>query len=168
MRNTIIALLATTIISTSSQAATVTVSPDGGRTQLVLAMADEKEDELLALLVKVNDRVNKAPYITDQEQFGQKQHVINSLQEFMDFEDNGGDCEDFAMVKAWMLKARGVTSYIRAVEVVKGKYKGLKHAVVIVPHGGVEYVLDVKSLNPHVITWPETNGVYKIIEDFKF
>jgi predicted transglutaminase-like cysteine proteinase len=58
-----------------------------------------------AVLQGVNDYLNRIPYLTDQSHWGQEDYWATPAESVA---SNGGDCEDYAIVKYYLLKELGV------------------------------------------------------------
>lgn len=74
----------------------------------------------LALLRRVNDILNKVPYMTDQEHWGVPDYWATPVEMIASW---GGDCEDYAIAKYMTLKDLGVPidrlriTYVRAIQI---------------------------------------------------
>lgn len=101
------------------------------------------------ILQRVNDRVNEQPYVAEE-----KQHW-GTVEEFM---AKGGDCEDFATFKQWLLQGLGVPPASMRLAIVKRKSDGQGHALLLVRDGDREWVLD--NLTHWIVTVPEAQADY--------
>lgn len=99
---------------------------------------------LRVMASKVNDLVNKAPYIVDSKNWGQSDYWATPVQ----FLRDGGDCEDFAIMKYVALRALGVPESRMRVAIVHDNEKSIPHAVLVVYTDDGAYILDnqIKSL----------------------
>jgi predicted transglutaminase-like cysteine proteinase len=89
-------------------------------------------------LVAVNDAMNRARYITDQENWGISDYWA-ALSEFLRRE---GDCEDYAIAKYMALKALGWDTGLMRVIVVQDENLGVPHAILEVRDGAKRWILD--------------------------
>lgn len=95
---------------------------------------------------EVNDYLNKAPYVSDQDNWGTKDYWETPAEFF----SRGGDCEDYAIVKYLSLMMLGFnTDDMRIVVLNDTKDRDL-HAVLSVRMGGTNFILDnkVKVVKP--------------------
>jgi predicted transglutaminase-like cysteine proteinase len=95
-------------------------------------MSDWKENiesfrglPLRTLAERVNDFVNKKPYILDNKNWGRSDYWSTPV-EFM---KKGGDCEDFAIAKYVALMQLGVPENRMRLAIVQDTYKNIPHAV---------------------------------------
>ncbi len=90
----------------------------------------------------INTEINRIPYVSDLKNCGEKD-CFRGIDFFL---RHGGDCEDYALVKARNLAMTGNFSYrqMRLVRghITAGKHKGEAHAVLEVKDGEKEYWLD--------------------------
>ena len=95
----------------------------------------------------VNSFWNSYPYITDIKNWG-KQDYWAIPKEFV---GKSGDCEDYAIVKFYTLRALGVPSSAMRIVVLKDVVRKLAHAVLAVEEGGEIYILDniSSAIVPH-------------------
>ncbi len=91
-----------------------------------------------AQMVEVNTLINKAKYMTDDSNWGQKDYW-NSPGEFM---AKFGDCEDFAIAKFVTLLTIGFPPDSLRVVAVKDLNLKVGHAILMVLLDGKAYVLD--------------------------
>jgi predicted transglutaminase-like cysteine proteinase len=76
----------------------------------------------------VNDIVNRIPYINDSNIYGKTDHWATP----MEFINNGGDCEDFAITKYVALRALGIPEERMRILVLQDLQKNIPHAVLVV------------------------------------
>lgn len=76
----------------------------------------------------VNEIVNRVPYINDSNIYGQSDYWATP----MEFLQNGGDCEDFAITKYVALRALGVPEERMRILVLQDLQKNIPHAILIV------------------------------------
>ncbi len=110
----------------------------------VVAMRNEVSrlrDRPLELQVRaVNEFVNRhIRYASDIAVYGRPDHWA-SLRETLT--NGGGDCEDFAIAKMWMLRALGVPLEALRLVVLRDNATRQDHAVLAVHHEGGSWVLD--------------------------
>jgi len=115
-----------------------------------------KGKDKLTQIRGVNDRFNKAKYVTDTSNWGQND-LWNTPAEFM---QNFGDCEDYAIIKYLSLKHLGFEESELRVVAVKDLNLKVGHAILIVfwvdPRNGnkralvldnqVEKVVDARAI----------------------
>lgn len=90
----------------------------------------------------VNQFFNQLPYISDQENYGVSEYWASPLQ----FMQNGGDCEDFAIAKYVTLKFLGYgDQHLRIMAVIDNSRGGIGHAVLTVMSQEGKIVLDNQS-----------------------
>ena len=90
------------------------------------------------MAVRVNDLINQSRYIIDQENYGISDYWATPIEFFQ----NGGDCEDFAIAKYAALRALGVPEERLRLAIVQDLQKDIPHAVLIVYTDNGSYVLD--------------------------
>jgi predicted transglutaminase-like cysteine proteinase len=90
---------------------------------------------------KVNDFLNKAPYMDDLERYGLNGYWQATPERFF---NEGGDCKDYALAKYASLRALGFSPDQLRIAVVVDKAKNIPHAILIV--NGTD-VLDNQSQN---------------------
>ncbi len=84
----------------------------------------------------VQTKVNLLPYKSDPERYNQPEL-------WKEIDEEGGDCEDFAIAKMQKLKAMGLPiSQMRLATCYCFPNKGGYHAVLLVDLAGQTYVLD--------------------------
>ncbi len=105
---------------------------------LITDLQGQKPDEQLQA---VNRFVNAQSYVVDEANYGEADVWATPLQ----FLENGGDCEDFAILKMFsLLKLGWSPSALRLVIVQDTKLK-MPHAVLAVAVGADVWVLDNQS-----------------------
>ncbi|MEX6506540.1 transglutaminase-like cysteine peptidase [Jiella sp. M17.18] len=101
-------------------------------------------------LVEVNNAVNTAIIPeTDQEIYG--------VPEYWAYPTTAGDCEDFALLKQYMLQRDGVPASALLITVVR-QTNGEGHAVLTVRTDQGDYILD--NLDNRVLAWDATDYQY--------
>lgn len=101
-------------------------------------LANFSNQSVSETLLKVNHYVNKTTYISDLNLWGEDDRW-SSPEEFL---ERGGDCEDFAIAKYFLLKAAGIPKDSMRLVMVKDTQKDLLHMVLTVAHEGNNYILD--------------------------
>jgi predicted transglutaminase-like cysteine proteinase len=102
-------------------------------------LAGLQNKPVMAKIAAVNSFFNKAPYVSDQQNFGQEDY----WQTPYELMERGGDCEDYAIAKYISLKRLGVPeSSMRILIVQDQNLGGIMHALLEVRIGGVPYILD--------------------------
>lgn len=89
-------------------------------------------------ILKVNLWFNGFPYKQDNWVYG-KEDYWASPSEFL---ENGGDCEDFVIIKYITLRLLGFSADDMKIAMVYDVFSGTDHSLLIVDHGGEKYVLD--------------------------
>lgn len=90
------------------------------------------------MAVRVNDLINQSQYIIDQDNYGISDYWATPIEFFQ----NGGDCEDFAIAKYAALRALGVPEERLRLAIVQDLQKDIPHAILIVYTDQGSYVLD--------------------------
>lgn len=93
---------------------------------------------------ETNRFFNGFPYREDKDAWGMEDHWATPG-EFM---ENGGDCEDFAIVKYFALREMGFAADSLRIAGVWNKAQGRGHAVLTVRSGGESWMLDNLEENP--------------------
>lgn len=93
---------------------------------------------LKSMAGKVNDFVNETRYIVDQRNYGKSDYWATPVE----FIQNGGDCEDFAIAKYTALRALGVPEERLRIAIVHDNQKNIPHAVLVVYTEQGAYILD--------------------------
>jgi predicted transglutaminase-like cysteine proteinase len=109
--------------------------------QLVAAGAGP---DALTQLRRVHETVNRQPYREDADQFGRE----DLWQSPLAFVDRGGDCEDFAIAKYFVLRLLGVPASDLRIAVLTGDGRAEVHAVLLARAGGEWQVLDNREAEP--------------------
>lgn len=91
-----------------------------------------------ARLAGVDAALDRRPYRDDREAFGQGDRWLTPLE----FLGSGGDCEDYAIAKYFLLRELGVPAGSLRLLVVRDRVRGGAHAVLLAREGGGWMVLD--------------------------
>lgn len=96
------------------------------------------------MVAGVNEVVNRVPYISDANIYGQSDYWATP----MEFLKNGGDCEDFAITKYVALRALGIPEERMRILILQDLQKNIPHAVLVVYTDAGAVVLDnqIKSV----------------------
>lgn len=84
-----------------------------------LQRLEREKDREAAVLQVVNDQLNRIPWKSDQSHWGQADYWATPAESVA---SNGGDCEDYAIAKYYLLKELGVPlerlriTYVRAIK----------------------------------------------------
>ncbi len=97
-----------------------------------------RDKDRMAQIVAVNNLINKAKYVSDDNNWNQKDYW-NSPGEFM---SRFGDCEDFAIAKFVALDMLGFSQESKRIVAVKDLNLKAGHAVLVVFVDGKAWVLD--------------------------
>ena len=98
------------------------------------------------MIVEINNAVNVAIFPrTDQE--------IHGTPELWSYPTTEGDCEDYALLKQYMLEKEGIPRSALLITVVR-QPNGDGHAVLTVRTDGGDFVLD--NLDDQVLDWQQT------------
>lgn len=99
---------------------------------------------LKSMAIKVNNLVNRSPYILDNKNWGKSDYWATPTE----FLRRGGDCEDFAIAKYMALRMLGVPEERLRVVIVHDNQKNIPHAVLVVYTDQDAWILDnqVKTL----------------------
>jgi predicted transglutaminase-like cysteine proteinase len=95
----------------------------------------------LEVLVAVNRFFNRWPYKTDSQLYRAREYWATPDQ----FLARSGDCEDFAIVKFFALRALGLDNGDMRIALVRDSIRGIGHAVLTVDIEGDTLVLDSLS-----------------------
>lgn len=106
-------------------------------------LAQFKGLPLHIMAARINDMINKVPYITDDRNWSKSDYWATPVE----FLERGGDCEDFAIAKYTALRALGVPEERLRVAIVHDKIKNIPHAVLAVYTDQGVYVLDNQVKN---------------------
>ena len=106
--------------------------------------------ELWAQMSEINNSVNVAIFPrTDEEMFG--------VAELWSYPTTEGDCEDYALLKQYMLERIGVPRSALLITVLR-QLNGAGHAVLTVRTQEGDFVLD--NLDERILVWNETDYLY--------
>ncbi len=96
----------------------------------------------------VNTELNKFPYKQDNWIYQRNDHWA-SPSEFL---KNGGDCEDFAIIKYMTLRRLGFRADQMKIAMVYDIYSGTDHSYLVVDYGKQIFVLDSREqqTSPHI------------------
>ncbi|MCI5061094.1 MAG: transglutaminase-like cysteine peptidase [Alphaproteobacteria bacterium] len=97
-----------------------------------------RDDSPIRQLLKVNLWFNGFPYKQDNWVYSANDHWASPAE----FLENGGDCEDFSIIKYLTLRRLGFPANSMKIAIVYDIYSGTDHAFLVVEHGDEEYVLD--------------------------
>lgn len=105
-----------------------------------------KGKDLVTQIREINDYMNRAPYITDPVNWGQKDFWATPGEFMAKF----GDCEDYAISKYMSLRYLGYAEKDLRVVAVKDLNLKIGHAILVVFYKGAPYVLDnqIKQVIP--------------------
>jgi predicted transglutaminase-like cysteine proteinase len=98
----------------------------------------------MSQLRTVHELVNEQPYREDSEQFGR----ADVWQSPLSFALRGGDCEDFAIAKYFLLRLLGMPAADLRVTVLTGRDRSEVHAVLLARLNGEWLVLDNRLEEP--------------------
>ncbi len=102
-------------------------------------LESQKDKNTYDQIVAVNGFINQYPYVEDIVNWG-VEDIWNTPYEF---QQKGGDCEDYAISKYMSLRAIGVPEDTMRIEIVEDlNLGGIIHAILIVFVDGQVYVLD--------------------------
>ena len=101
-------------------------------------LAGIKDKDPATKIREINNYMNRAPYITDDQNWGTKDYW-SSPGEFM---SKFGDCEDYAIAKYMSLRLLGFNESDMRVVAVKDMNLKVGHAVLVIFLGGKSYILD--------------------------
>ena len=123
--------------------------PDTCRTDPVVGTA-QLTKPVWAKLISVNNAVNTSIFPrTDQEIYGKA--------EYWNYPETQGDCEDFVLLKQYMLERAGLPASALLITVVR-QPNGEGHAVLTVRTDRGDYILD--NLDDRVLLWTDTDYQY--------
>jgi predicted transglutaminase-like cysteine proteinase len=95
-------------------------------------------------LRRVHEAVNRQTYAEDRDQFG----VDDLWQSPLAFAARGGDCEDFAIAKYFVLRLLGMAPSDLRIVVLTGQDRREVHAVLLARAAGEWHVLDNREEEP--------------------
>ncbi len=104
-------------------------------------MASIKDDPPIRQILKVNLWFNGFPYKQDNWIYNEGDYWA-SPSEFL---ENGGDCEDYAIIKYLTLRQLGFTTQKMNIAVVYDVFSGTDHAFLIVEHDDESFILDSRE-----------------------
>jgi predicted transglutaminase-like cysteine proteinase len=90
------------------------------------------------MVQKVNELVNRQPYLEDIDNWKKSDYWANPVEFF----ERGGDCEDFAIAKYTALRLLGVPEERLRLAIVHDKIKDIPHAILIVYSDDGPLVMD--------------------------
>ena len=98
------------------------------------------------MVAGVNEVVNRISYISDANIYGQSDYWATP----MEFIQNGGDCEDFAITKYVALRALGIPEERMRILILQDMQKNIPHAVLVVYTDNGPMLLDnqIKTVTP--------------------
>jgi predicted transglutaminase-like cysteine proteinase len=98
----------------------------------------QKGKDKLTLINEINGRMNKAKYVTDNNNWGEKDYWATPGEFMAKF----GDCEDYAIIKYLSLRLLGFKADEVRVVAVKDLNLKVGHAILVAFVDGKTYVLD--------------------------
>lgn len=101
-----------------------------------------------AKLAGVDAALDRQPYRSDREAFGEGDRWLTPLE----FLENGGDCEDYAIAKYFLLRELGMPAEALRLLVVRDRVRALEHAVLLARDGRDWMVLDNLRRRPVPLT----------------
>lgn len=107
------------------------LSTPEGKAVIAQLQKDLEQDRNLPLedmTAKVNDLMNRKPYIQDADNWGHSDYWATPVE----FLQRGGDCEDYAIAKYTALRALGVPEARLRLAIVHDTFKNVPHAVLVV------------------------------------
>jgi predicted transglutaminase-like cysteine proteinase len=98
----------------------------------------------------VNKTLNQFPYKQDNWVYNRDDHWATPSE----FLKNGGDCEDYAIIKYMTLRRLGFDANQMKIAVVYDVYSGTDHAYLVVNFGNQNFILDSREeeTNPSAFT----------------
>ena len=115
-----------------------------------LAFLDQLETGALSeQLIQVNRYVNEIQYMQDVANWGESDHWAAPAEFFA----NGGDCEDYAIAKYFLLRELGVPPEQLKIVVLHDRRRRQTHAVLTVTRDHRTLVLD--NLRDRIVPWRE-------------
>lgn len=109
-------------------------------------MASLKNESVDRKIEAVNDYMNQVAFISDQQNYGEKDHWATP----MEFLARGGDCEDYAVAKYVSLRTLGVAKEQMRIAIVYDNVMRMPHAVLVVYQGDDAKILD--NQNPAMLS----------------
>lgn len=95
-------------------------------------------------VAELNWAINQFPYVSDMDNYGEPEHWATILE----FIQNGGDCEDNALIKMTLLNALGWPADELGMLRIPGVELGVPdsdHAVLLFTYDGQDYIADNKD-----------------------
>ncbi len=89
----------------------------------------------------VNEQLNKYPYKQDNWVYKRRDHWATPSE----FLENGGDCEDFAIIKYMTLRRLGFRADQMKIAMVYDVYSGTDHSYLVLEHGKQSFILDSRE-----------------------
>jgi predicted transglutaminase-like cysteine proteinase len=120
------------------------ICADPGARRLAVTVAQNLGRSPLYQIERVNSAMNRIPYREDREQFGREDYWESPLT----FARSGGDCEDYAIAKYFVLKLLGFTDVDLRVVVLTRTDGAEVHALLLVRAGQTWLVLDNRNDSP--------------------
>lgn len=111
---------------------------------------DLRHAPLFQQMAGVNAFFNAWPHKEDREIWGQEEHWATPIE----FANNSGDCEDYAIAKYYALRDLGLPAERLRIAGVWNRARGEGHGVLLVYDRGVVYVLD--NATPYIKPVTET------------
>jgi len=96
------------------------------KTNTFVQRLDAAKGREASVLQSVNDQLNRIPYLSDQSHWGQEDYWATPAESVA---SNGGDCEDYAIAKYFMLKELGVPLQRLRITYVKALRLNAAHMV---------------------------------------
>lgn len=90
------------------------------------------------MAVGVNDVANRIPYVNDSNIYGKTDYWATPIE----FAKNGGDCEDYAIMKYVLLRTLGVPEERLRIVILQDMQKNIPHAILVVYSENGPVVLD--------------------------
>ncbi len=115
-----------------------------------LAFLDSLETDVLSeQLIQVNRYVNETPYMLDVANWGESDHWAAPTEFFA----KGGDCEDYAIAKYFLLRELGVPPEQLRIVVLHDRRRRQEHAVLAVTWEDRTLLLD--NVRNRIVPWRE-------------
>lgn len=100
-----------------------------------------KNDHPAEQISKVNAWINKFPYKQDNWVYNRDDHWATPSE----FLKNGGDCEDYAIIKYMTLRRLGLRADQMKIAMVYDIYSGTDHAYLVINYGKKIFILDSRE-----------------------
>lgn len=117
---------------------------DGAAAEMAELVMEARGRDRMAQLERVHAFVNRQPYREDADQFGRE----DLWQTPLAFAARGGDCEDYAIAKYFVLKLAGVPDADLRIAVMTSAARDEVHAVMLARVGAEWLVLDNREDAP--------------------